>query len=190
MEDKPTDVNRRTMLQASAGLAIGALAIEQARAAAAAPPPGKVGEFDFLAGHWKIRHRQWKSSTRQWDEFDGEATCWSVLGGAGSIEELRIPSRNFSGLGIRLFEVEKRVWSDFWVGGRDGVLTTPGLTGAFVDGVGSFVADETEGDAPIKVRGVWDRITPTSCRWRQGVSRDGGNTWEESWFMDWVRAPA
>ena len=30
----------------------------------------------------------------------------------------------------------------------------------------------------VKVRGVWDYITPTSCRWRQAVSRDGGEAWK------------
>ena len=40
---------------------------------------------------------------------------------------------------------------------------------------------------PIKVRGVWDRITRTSCRWHQAVSRDGGNTWDVNWWMDWTR---
>jgi hypothetical protein len=34
---------------------------------------------------------------------------------------------------------------------------------------------------------VWDRITPKSCRWFQGVSRDGGKSWDDGWFMDWTR---
>jgi hypothetical protein len=53
--------------------------------------------------------------------------------------------------------------------------------------VGTFIADDADDGQPIKVRGVWDRITPTSCRWHQAVSRDGGKVWEENWFMDWVR---
>ena len=68
------------------------------------------------------------------------------------------------------------------------MLTTPGTTGVFVNGVGTFIADDVDGDRPIKVRGVWDRITPKSCRWHQGLSRDGGKTWQEDWFMDWTRA--
>ena len=50
------------------------------------------------------------------------------------------------------------------------------------------LADEVDGDTPIKVIGLWDQITKTSCRWRQGVSRDGGKTWEWNWIMDWTRA--
>ena len=36
-------------------------------------------------------------------------------------------------------------------------------------------------------RGVWDRITPTSCRWHQSTSKDGGKTWDYNWYMDWTR---
>jgi hypothetical protein len=62
------------------------------------------------------------------------------------------------------------------------------MWGGFENGVGTWIADDTDDGAPIKVRGVWDRITPSSCRWHQAVSRDGGKTWQENWFMDWTRA--
>lgn len=190
--EKSTEIPRRTILQAAAGLAIVGLAndasvngIQDVRQAG----HGKSGEFDFLAGEWKIGHRQRKATGKdEWDEFTGEATCWTILGGVGSVEELRIPAKNFFGMGLRLLNVENRVWSDFWVNAKSGVLTTPGQTGAFENGVGTFIADDKDGDQPIKVKGVWDRITADSCRWYQAVSTDGGKTWEENWLMDWVRA--
>ena len=190
MSNETSDVNRRNLLQSSAVLALGQMALNTSAAAATPEPtPGKPGDFNFLAGNWKISHRRLKTpGGNDWDIFEGEATCWTVLGGVGSIEELRIPVRNFSGMGIRLLDVEKRVWSDFWVNSKSGVLAPPGMLGYFEDGVGTFTAEESDNDQPIKVRGVWDRITPNSCRWRQGVSKDGGKTWEEGWFMDWVRA--
>jgi hypothetical protein len=205
------DVERRNLLLSAAGLAIGgaalsalqpaAFAAEPAPSAASAaspasaasakqPTPGKPGDFDFLTGEWRISPRRLKNpgdktKLPDWDEYDGAATCWGVLAGVGSIEELRIPARNFSGMGIRLLDVEKRVWNDFWINSRSGVLAPPGLTGSFEDGVGTFTADDVDGDQAIIVRGVWDRITPKSCRWHQAVSRDGGKTWEGNWFMDW-----
>lgn len=196
MTDTLTDPQRRALLKATAGLAAAApllaTAANAATAAAAplaAPPPGKAGEFDFLSGNWKISHRRLlKAGTQDWDEFEGEATCWSILGGVGSIEELRIPARNFAGMGLRLLDVEKKVWNDFWVNAKSGVLTTPGMPGGFQNGVGTFTAEDKDGDTPILVRGVWDRITPKSCRWHQAVSRDAGKTWDANWFMDWTRA--
>ncbi len=199
MNHAPADDSRRTLLKtAAAGLAVcvAGTATGNGTALAAAPEAahGKPGEFDFLAGEWKIRHRRLKTpGSDDWDEFEGEATCWTILGGVGSVEELRMPARDFSGMGLRLLDVsqpdpKQRLWSDFWVNAKSGVLTTPGTTGTFVDGAGTFLADEMDGDTPIKVHSVWDRITATSCRWHQAISRDGGKTWEGNWFMDWTRA--
>lgn len=178
------EVDRRTVLLTAAGLVAGTTVLDTF--GAPVETAGKPGDFDFLAGSWKISHRRLKG--KEWDEFRGEATCWTILGGVGSVEELRIPARDFSGMGLRLLDLEKKIWSDYWVNGKSGVLGAAGLTGLFKDGVGTFEADDVDGDQPIKVRGVWDRITPKSCRWHQAVSRDGGKTWEGNWFMDWVRA--
>ena len=195
MSGHEAEVDRRTVLVAGAVVAAAAAGMahgqpEGAAAAAAKPAPeGKAGDFDFLAGTWKIKHRKLKvAHGKEWDEFEGEATCWTILGGVGSVEELRIPSRGFSGMGLRLLDVQKKVWNDFWVNGKSGVLTVPGQTGVFENGVGVFTADDMDGDKPIKVKGVWDRITPNSCRWWQAVSWDGGVTWEENWVMEWVKA--
>lgn len=158
-------------------------------AAPASAAAGAVGDFDFLAGRWAIRHRKRKAGgvDAPWEEFEGEATCWTVLAGAGSIEELRIPARDFSGLGIRLLDPTTKLWADYWVGGKERVIGEPGLIGGFVDGVGTFAADDASGATPMKYRGVWDRITPRSHRWRSGTSSDGGKTWDDTWFMEWSR---
>lgn len=180
--------DRRTVLGAAAAGAAALLAGSGAQAAGGATPtPGKPGDFNFLAGEWRIKHRRLPKGATTWDEFEGEATCWTILGGVGSVEELRIPSRNFSGMGLRLLDVTSRVWQDFWVNAKSGVLTTPGQTGSFENGAGIFGADDVDDGKPIKVRGIWDQITPKSCRWRQAVSRDGGKTWEENWIMHWTR---
>lgn len=154
----------------------------------AAPSPGKPGDFDFLSGEWRIRHWQPKAGSDDWIEFQGEATVYGILAGVGSVEELRIPARNFSGLGLRLLDVEKQAWSDHWVNAKSGVMTVPGMPGSFENGAGIFVADDTEDGKPVKYAGIWDLITKKSCRWRQAASKDGGKTWTQSWIMDWRRA--
>ncbi|MBL8343482.1 MAG: hypothetical protein JNL30_18580 [Rubrivivax sp.] len=152
---------------------------------------GRAGDFNFLAGRWSIKNRRLKtrwSGTGDWEEFDGEATCFTVLGGLGSIEELCIPPGQPRGLGIRLLDTGTGLWSDYWSSSGSGVVMPPPMTGVFEGGVGTFVAtDDRDGDIPIHSRGVWDRITPTGCRWHQAFSRDGGRTWEDNWFMDWTR---
>ncbi len=148
---------------------------------------GQPGEFDFLIGDWKIKNRRLKGPN-QWDEFEGESTCWSVLNGVGSIEELRIPARNFFGMGLRLLDRETGTWSDYWIPSKNAVLSGPGQQGGFKDGVGTFISDDMDGNAPVKVKGVWDQITPQSCRWYQAISRDDGKTWEDQWIMHWTRS--
>lgn len=147
-------------------------------------PPAAPGDFDFLEGRWRIANRRWLTETGKWDEFPGEARCWSILGGAGSVEELMIPERNFSGLGLRLLDRGQGLWVDHWVNASQGVLTLPGMTGAFHDGAGVFEAEEDG----LWVRGVWDEISPGACRWRQATSDDAGATWTDNWIMSWVRA--
>ena len=188
MSNDPSNTQRRALLQAAAGIAIAQLAIEPALAGELPPiPEGKPGEFDFLSGQWKISHRRLKAPGA-WDEFEGEATCWSILGGSASIEELRIPARSFAGMGIRTLDPKRKVWSDYWMNVREGVIGSPGTPGGFRDGVGIFQGEDTDGGKPIIVRGVWDRITKASCRWYQATSRDAGRTWEENWSMEWRRA--
>lgn len=186
-------MNPDRRLVVNAGVALGAVALigdafaQPSPDYLAAPAPGKPGDFDFLHGEWKIAHQRLKSPG-EWDKFEGEATCWSILGGVASIEELRIPARDFSGMGLRTLNRETLVWSDYWMNAKFGIVGSEGVTGGFVNGDGVFLSDDKDGDTQIKVIGLWDKITKTSCRWRQGVSRDGGKTWDWNWIMDWARA--
>lgn len=186
--------DRRTMLMASTGLFLtGFLAMPKKAPSVPSdviPPgqPGKPGDFAFLEGNWKIQNRRLKQGTvSEWDEFEGEATCWSILDGAGSIEELRIPARDFYGMGLRLLDRNQETWNDFWVNAKSGALNGPPQSGRFQNGAGIFVAQETEHGLRIQVRGVWDQVTPESCRWTQSVSRDNGKTWQDNWVMTWQR---
>ncbi len=191
MSESQAEIQRRAILKSAAVLAVGQVTLSNGCLAEGSSGPAgvaKPGDFDFLAGKWKIKNRRLKNlGTSDWEEFDGESTCYTILGGAGSVEELRIPVGKYAGMGLRLFDVEKKIWNDYWVSAKNGILTTPGQTGLFEKGVGTFIADDVDGDKPIKVKGVWDRITPDSCRWYQSISQDGGKTWQDQWFMDWTR---
>ncbi|MBX3509688.1 MAG: hypothetical protein KF700_00700 [Hyphomonadaceae bacterium] len=147
--------------------------------------PGAPGDFDWLTGEWRIHNRSIVNG--EWLEYPGEATVHGILGGVCSVEELRIPARNFYGMGLRLLDVGNRVWSDHWVNARSGVITTPGQLGSFENGVGIFVTEETVDGVAMKYVGVWDNITARSCRWRQASSRDSGETWDQNWIMEWSR---
>ena len=151
----------------------------------AAVAPGRPGDFAFLDGRWHVRHL--KRRAEGWDRFEGEARCWSILDGAGSVEELLIPARQFSGLGLRLLDRDKRVWNDHWVNAKSGVVEVPGLQGGFEAGVGLFPSTYEDQGKTMHAMGIWDRIAPGQCRWRQAYSADGGRTWQHDWVMHWRR---
>lgn len=198
----PLFPDRRDCLQSAAALvlAAGVSAPVQAAGGPAVPAPGptmtgpsprqrtpgKPGDFDFLTGHWKIHNLRLLDDGR-WDEFDGEASCFGILGGVCSVEELRIPARKFSGMGLRLLDLKQQRWVDHWVGGKSGVVTLPGMNGSFEGGAGLFEADDEENGKPVKYRSVWDQITPRACRWQQASSHDGGRSWALNWSMLWTR---
>ncbi|MCK6446137.1 MAG: hypothetical protein L6Q99_07060 [Planctomycetes bacterium] len=187
MHHEPQSIERRTVLQLAAGLAAASsLGANLARADARKPQPtGKPGDFDFLTGKWKIANEF--RTDEGWIEFEGEATVFSILSGTVSVEELRIPARNFFGMGLRLLDPKQKLWADHWVNSVECVITPPPAWGSFVDGVGTWDGDDVLDDKSIIVRGAWDRITPKSCRWYQATSRDDGRTWEENWVMHWTR---
>jgi hypothetical protein len=187
MTTNDNGIERRTVLQLGAGLAAASVVAPSARAGAKPPQPtGKPGDFDFLAGNWKIHNRRLVNGS--WTEFPGASRVWTILGGVGSVEELLIPTDKPLGMGLRLLDVEKKLWSDYWVPAKSGVLTPPPYWGSFVDGVGTWDGDDTEDGKPIIVRGMWHEIAKNSCRWTQTVSRDDGKTWNDIWQMKWTRA--
>lgn len=148
---------------------------------------GKIGEFNFLTGEWKIKNQHVKKgSDTEWDYYDGEATVRSILGGLISVEELRIPSKDFYGMGLRTLNLETGEWADYWVNSKFGIVGDP-MLGNFINGEGIFIADDVLNEKPVKYISAWDMITENSCRWYQGVSFDDGKTWEKKWIMHWTR---
>lgn len=187
-------IERRAVLQ-GAGIVLaaswGGLGMTQAIAAETAKKgviTGRgVGDFDFLAGEWKIAHRRLKDGTKdEWQEFNSGATVHRVLDGMGSIEELRKPDGSFMGMGVRVWHPEEKMWADHWTSIGNGVVNAPQM-GQFIDGEGIFITKDTVEGVDWQYRGVWDRITPTSCRWHQSASSDGGKSWDWNWYMDWTR---
>ena len=184
-------IERRQMLQGTAGVLISVLAAGETGAAPASVKgtvTGKgAGDFDFLTGEWKIANRRLKDGSADiWEEFPGAATVIGMMGGQASLEELRIPADKFRGMGVRVWRPKEKMWADHWTGSYDGVVNAPQL-GQFIDGEGIFISDETVDGVAWKYRGVWDRITPKSCRWHQSSSKDGGKSWDWNWTMDWTR---
>lgn len=183
-------IERRQMM--AGGALAAALSFSPRLLFAADPPGGTItgkgpGDFDFLTGEWTIKHRRFDTSGPDGKrELDGSATVRRVLGGMGSIEELRKGDGSIFGMGVRVWHPKEQLWADHWTAAEDGVVNPPQL-GRFIDGAGIFTADDEMDGKPVKVKAIWDKITPVSCRCYQMMSRDGGTSWERGWYMDWTR---
>ena len=147
--------------------------------------------FDFFLGTWTSTQRRLHTvlaGADDWYEFPGSTRCWSVLEGAGNIDEVIFPTQGFSGVTLRLYERERDEWSLYWASTRSGISLPP-VVGRFGDdGRGVFTANELYQGTPIVCRFLWSDITPESCRWEQAFSTDGGESWETNWVADFTRA--
>jgi hypothetical protein len=157
-------------------------------------PVSGAGDFDFFVGHWRVQHRRLKerlAGSHEWIEFEGTSVMQKVMGGYGNMDDnvLESPGGVFRAVTLRAFDPKARQWQIWYLDSRfpQGPLEPP-MRGSFAGGVGTFYADDTFNGRPIRVRFLWSRITPTSCRWEQAFSTDNGVTWETNWVMDFERA--
>ena len=148
-------------------------------------------DFDFLFGQWTVHHRRLKPGTSQWIEFDGTCVTRPLLEGSANVEEhaLESPTGAYRAVGLRAFDPKTGLWAIWWLDGRSphGTMDPP-VKGRFENGVGTFESAYEHDGKPMRVRFVWSRITPTSARWEQATSADGGTTWDANWVMEFMRA--
>jgi hypothetical protein len=146
-------------------------------------------DFDFLVGSWRVSHRRrakWLAQCEDWIEFDGTMRLQLVLGGGANVDdnEIALPSGHYRAVTLRSFDPATKQWSIWWLDGRwPNRLDTP-VVGAFVDGVGTFYADDVYQDRPVRIRFLWNA---RACTWEQAFSDDNGASWETNWVMRFTR---
>lgn len=143
-------------------------------------------DFDFEIGTWKTRlSRRLRPLTGSttWVEYEGTTVVRKVWDGRANLVELVAdgPAGHFEGLSLRLYNPESRQWSLNFSNSAGGTLAVPTI-GEFKDGRGEFYNQDTLNGRTILVRFVISDITPTSCRFEQSFSDDGGKTWEVNWI--------
>jgi hypothetical protein len=149
-------------------------------------------DFDFFFGSWRVQHRRLKQRLAQcdrWEEFSGSTMTQPILGGLGNIDDniLDAPGGSYRAVTLRAFDPKPQTWAIWWLDGRYPHRFDVPMLGGFEDGVGTFLADDTFNGEPIKVRFLWSRIAPQSCRWEQAFLADGEGGWETNWIMDFQR---
>lgn len=148
-------------------------------------------DFDFFIGAWAVRHRRLKARLAgcdDWSEFGGTCETRKILSGQGNMDDnvLDLPEARYAAVTTRLFDPKTQRWSIYWIDARNPTIDPP-VHGGFEDGVGTFYGEDVFEGRPIRVRFLWSDVTPTSARWSQAFSEDGGETWETNWTMDFIR---
>ncbi|MGH2532792.1 MAG: hypothetical protein ACRDJW_10875 [Thermomicrobiales bacterium] len=164
-----------------------------------AQPPTEVvqdgrADFDFYIGTWTVHNRRLRErlkGSNDWEEFEGVSVARSILGGLGNADEITLDRASgvLHGTTLRLFDPSSRQWSLYWADSVSGVLQPP-MIGSFENGRGEFYSQEPFEGRAIFSRFIWSNITPTTCRWEQAFSADGGKTWETNWIMESTRIDA
>jgi hypothetical protein len=149
-------------------------------------------DFDFEFGDWDVRHRRLKerlAGCEEWVEFAGESSTRPVLGGFGNVEDnlLHLPDGPYRAIAVRSFDRRSATWSIWWLDGRFPDRIDVPVVGRFVDGLGTFLAEDTLDGRPIRIRFLWRTADPQRPRWEQAFSADGGATWETNWIMEFSR---
>ena len=143
-------------------------------------------DFDFGIGLWKTHLRRLVkplTGSNTWVEYEGTSRVTKVLDGRASLVELKVrgPAGTLEGLSLRLYNPQSRQWSLNYANIASGVLTVPAI-GEFKNGRGEFYNQDTLNGRSILVRFIISDITPTSVRYEQSYSDDGGKTWEVNWI--------
>jgi hypothetical protein len=143
-------------------------------------------DFDFEIGSWKTHLRRLQhplTGSTTWLEYDGTSTVRKIWGGKANLVELEVdgPAGHLEGLSLRLYNPQAHQWSLNYANRASGTMGVP-TVGEFRDGRGEFYDQEEFGGRMILVRNVWSDITPSSCRFEQAFSADGGKTWEVNWI--------
>jgi hypothetical protein len=153
-------------------------------------------DFDFLFGSWQIANRRLENpldeQSTHWREFDSTAESQPILVGLGNIDLCSAP--NFPGLpglpGACAEALRAGTPSLANLVGVDlgqGQLDTP-VVGRFEDGAGRFECDDVVAGVPLRIRFDWSDVTPSSARWQQSFSFDGGASYRPNWVMEFSRS--
>jgi hypothetical protein len=177
------------------GICIGG--ISAIRAADAAQQPAKMmaadgqHDFDFNIGVWRTeitRILDPLSGATHSIQLVGTVTVRKVWDGHAQLEEIEAdgPSGHWEGMTLFLYNPEAHQWSQTFADRKSGMLTTP-LIGAFKDGRGELIAQDTIDGRSILVRGVWSNITPNAHHFEEFYSNDGGKTWSPAFIAKLTR---
>ena len=141
-------------------------------------------QFDFWIGKWDVNLRAVQKDLTWKDTTKATIEIYPVLDGKAILELWDSPT--IKGFSLRYFDPAKGKWVLYldWPNEKESSYSS--LEGAFHHGRGEFFAER---DGTIS-RYTFCDISPTSLRWDDAYSKDGGKTWTYDWVMEFSRTAA
>jgi hypothetical protein len=139
-------------------------------------------DFDWDIGTWKAHMRRLLhplTGSTTWVEYNGTDVVRKVWDGRANLGEVEAdgPAGHLELLTLRLYNPQAHQWSINIASSATGSLSVPAV-GEFKNGQGEFIDQEAFNGRTILVRFGISDITPSSVRFDQAFSADGGKTWE------------
>jgi hypothetical protein len=154
--------------------------------------PDESRQFDFWVGEWDVNLRIRQDDGSWPDAVRSKARIFPILSGKAVLElwsDERV--EGIKGYSLRYFDTARDEWVLWlnWPGpNRSG---SSSLSGAFRHGRGEFYSTRTNPDGTETIsRYTFSDVTPTSLRWDDAFSSDGGDTWSHGWIMEFTRTGA
>lgn len=147
-----------------------------------AQPRDGQHDFDWDIGRWQVHLRRLLhplTGSTTWVEYQGTDVVRKVWGGRANLGEVELDGAagHLEYLTLRLYNPQTHQWSMNISSSAAGVLSPPAI-GSFADGHGEFYDQEDYDGRSILVRFQVAVLSPSSCRFEQAFSVDGGATWE------------
>src|ERR1700730_2862458 len=145
-------------------------------------------DFDWDIGGWKLHMRRLLhplTGSTTWVEYDGTDVVRKVWDGRANLGEVELDGAagHLEFLTLRLYNPQSHQWSMNISNSTAGTLSAPAI-GGFEGGRGEFYDQEAYNGRTILVRFEVSVLTPTSCRFEQAFSVDGGKSWELNLVVD------
>ena len=143
-------------------------------------------DFDWDVGTWKTHQKRLLhplTGSTTWVEYTGTDVVQRIWDGANvGLIEADGSAGHLEIFTMRLYNPETHEWSIHFTNSASGTMSLPAV-GVFKDGRGEFFDQEAYNGRTILLRFSISDITPTSVRFAQAFSADGGKTWEENFIV-------
>lgn len=151
--------------------------------------PPEARQFDFWVGEWDVNLRIRDDDGSWRNQVQSVVHVYPILSGKAVLElwsDRR--AEGIKGYSLRYFDTARDEWVLWlnWPGmDRSG---SSSLSGTFRHGRGEFFSTSPGADGTETLsRYTFSDITPTSLRWDDAFSSDGGATWRNRWIMEFTR---